>query len=310
VADDLTLRQLRYFVTLAEAGQYRRAARQLGLSQPSLTAQIAGLEAHLGLVLVERRRSGLVLTAPGREVLEHAQRVLRAVDDLKHRSDPLRAGLAGTVRLGTAPTIGPYLLPRVLRRLHEAYPELRLLVRDGAPRDLAEDLAAGRHDAILTQLPLPADAFEARPLFREPLFIAVARGHALAGRGTVGEADLAGQDMLGLGPAHALHGNVAALCREVGARLREEFEGTSLDALRQMVAMDMGLTLLPALYIQSEVQGPDGDVAILRLKGAYWRTVGLAWRRASGTPRALTRLGDSIAEVTRRDFADVVTPLR
>lgn len=305
---ELTLRQLRYFVALSEAGQYRRAARRLGISQPSLSLQIGLLEEHLAMRLVERRRSGLVLTPQGRAVLTHARRVLDAVEDLQGQSDPLRAGLSGTLRLGSTPTIGPYLLPRVLRQLHAAYPDLRLVVRDGAPRDLVEDLSAGVHDVILTQLPVAPDDLHVRPLFHEPLFVAVARGHALAGRGTIAEADLAGQDVLGLSPAYALHAQTAALCRDVGARLREEFEGTSLDALRQMVAMDMGLTLLPALYIRSEAAGPDGDVAVLRLKGNYRRTIGLAWRKSTGKPRAFVQFAEAIDAVLRAEFADAIHP--
>lgn len=308
MANDPTLRQLRYFVALSEAGQYLRAARRLGISQPSLSLQIGLLEEIVGVPLVERRRNGLIFTPQGRHVLDHARRVLSAVDDLVRQSDPLRAGLAGTLRLGSTPTIGPYLLPRVLRRLHASYPNLRLVVRDGAPRDLTEDLVAGVHDMILTQLPVSTEALSVRPLLREPLFLAVARGHPLAGRTRVEAADLAGQDMLSLSPAYALYGQTAALCRDVGTRLREEFEGTSLDALRQMVAMDMGLTLLPALYIRSEVQDPDGDVAIVPLKGGYHRTVGLAWRKATGRPGAFTLFGDVIAEVVRNEFSGVIHP--
>lgn len=308
MATDLTLRQLRYFVALSEAGQYRRAARRLGISQPSLSLQIGLLEEIVGMPLVERRRNGLIFTPQGRHLLDHARRVLSAVDDLLGQSDPLRAGLTGTLRLGSTPTIGPYLLPRVLRRLHAAYPDLRLIVRDGAPRDLTEDLAAGVHDMILTQLPVSAESLQVRPLFREPLFLAVARSHPLANRARVDATDLAGQDVIGLSPAYALYRQTAALCRDVGARLREEFEGTSLDALRQMVAMDMGLTLLPALYIRSEVQDPDGDVAIVPLKGGYQRTVGLAWRKASGHPLAFTRFGDVIAAVLREEFVDSIHP--
>lgn len=306
---DLTLRQLRYFVALSEAGQYRRAARQLGITQPSLSLQIAALEDRLGMALAERRRDGLVLTPQGREVLAQARIVLSAVDDLIHRSDPIRDGISGTLRLGSSPTVGPYLMPRVLRRLHAACPDLRLVVRDGAPRDLVEDLAAGRHDMILTQLPVPEDQFRVRPLFRENLSVAMAANHPLARQSRIARSDLAGLDLLGLGPAYALHGQIAALCRDVGARLREEFEGTSLDALRQMVAMDMGVTLLPALYVRSEVGGRDGDVAVRPLQGGLNRVIGLVWRAATGHPRAFARFADETAAVLREDFADTVEAL-
>ncbi|TMV06415.1 hydrogen peroxide-inducible genes activator [Ruegeria sediminis] len=307
MTSEITLRQIRYFETLVRVGQFRRAAQQLGISQPSLSLQISAFEDALGVRLLERHRSGLILTPEGRDVAELAEKVLHQVEGLASYATPLRDGLRGTLRLGSTPTIGPYLLPHVLKRLHAAHPDLRLLVRDGAPRELAEDLAAGRHDMILTQLPVQGEVFRIRPLFREPLHLAVAPEHDLAGRTRVERAELAGQTVLSLGPSYRLHRQIADLCEDVGAVLRTDFEGTSLDALRQMVSMNMGVTLLPALYAQSEVQGRGGDVAVTRLGGMY-RSVGLVWRSASGTPRAFADFAALIDAVIRRDFAGVVTP--
>ncbi|GGH25947.1 transcriptional regulator, LysR family [Cribrihabitans marinus] len=302
---EITLRQIRYFDTLARAGQYRRAARQLGISQPSLSLQISALEETLGQRLVERHRNGLILTPEGRDAAAQAERVLREVEALAQQASPLRGGLRGTLRLGSTPTIGPYLLPRVLQRLHAAHPELRLVVRDGAPRELIEDLAAGAHDMVLTHLPVRGDSFRVQPLFREPLHLAVAPGHPLAGSKRIDRADLRGLPMLSLGPAYTLHRQVADLCDETGAVLRSDFEGTSLDALRQMVSMNMGVTLLPGLYVRSEVEARGGDVSVMPLRGMH-RSIGLAWRAASGTPRAFADFAALIGAVVREEFAGVV----
>ncbi|MEY8839135.1 LysR family transcriptional regulator, partial [Cribrihabitans sp. XS_ASV171] len=147
---EITLRQIRYFTALSETLQYQRAARLLGISQPSLSLQIAALEESLGTKLLERRRSGLILTPEGREVAAQTRRILREVEALKLLARPMQADLSGTLRLGSTPTIGPYLLPRVLRRIHREHPDLKLIIRDGAPQDLAEELAGGHHDVILT----------------------------------------------------------------------------------------------------------------------------------------------------------------
>ncbi|MEX0347915.1 MAG: LysR substrate-binding domain-containing protein [Paracoccaceae bacterium] len=309
MANEITLRQIRYFAALATAGQYRRAARQLGISQPSLSLQISALEDALGLRLLERRRSGLILTPEGRDIAGLAARVLNEVGRMEGYASPLQTSLIGTLRLGSTPTIGPYLLPRVLRRLHAAYPKLKLVIRDGALRDLTEDLVAGRHDIVLTQLPVHSDEVQMQPLFREPLMMAVAQTHPLAGGDKARRADLEGQSVLSLSPAYALHRQIEDLCEATGATLLEEFEGTSLDALRQMVSLDMGVTLLPSLYVESEVRQRDGDVSVLHLKPGLHRTVGLAWRRNSGDPRAFHLFRDVIRQVVTEEFPHAVTPV-
>ncbi|MCM2561053.1 hydrogen peroxide-inducible genes activator [Lutimaribacter sp. EGI FJ00015] len=305
-----SMRQLRYFVTLADNGQYRRAAERLGISQPSLSLQIAALENRVGQRLVERRRGGLVLTPAGREILPRARDILAQAEDLAALARSLDAGVTGTLRLGATPTIGPYMLPGILRHLHETHPELKLLARDGPPRDMIEDLLAGAHDLVVTQLPLAAADLSLRPLYREPLFLAVARDHALAARARVGTADLAGLDMLSLGPAHALHGQITRLCRDTGARLRSEYEGTSLDALRQMVAMNMGATLLPALYLRSEMPAHDTDVVAVPFHPVMTRTVGVAWRRSLGHPRLIARFLEAADAVVADAYKGLVVQMR
>ena len=126
---EITLRQLRYFAVLARVLQYRRAAQQLGISQPSLSLQINALEEAIGAQLLERKRSGLILTPAGRDVAQKAIGILAEVDGLMHRSRSGESGLGGTLRLGSSPTIAPYLMPRVLRRLHEEHPDLKLIIR-------------------------------------------------------------------------------------------------------------------------------------------------------------------------------------
>ncbi|SMX36691.1 hydrogen peroxide-inducible genes activator [Maliponia aquimaris] len=304
-----SLRQLRYFLHLAETGQYGRAAARAGISQPSLSLQIAELERRLRLKLVERRRRGVVLTPEGRAVRERAARIVEELEALVETAQLLETGMPGQLRLGSTPTIGPYLLPGLVRRLHAAYPEAKLVLRDGAPRELTEDLVAGRHDVILTQLPVAARDVTVLRLFREPLSVALAHEHPLAQAAEIRDEDLAGQEVLSLSSAYALHGQIATLCRDLGAHLSADYEGTSLDALRQMVAMNMGLTFLPALYVRSEISAPRGDVAVRPFRrGRFTRSIGLVWRASSGNAASLNRLAEVAREVIRADFAGVVIP--
>jgi len=304
---EFSLRQIRYFLALSKTLQYQRAARHLQISQPSLSLQIKAFEDAVGGKLVERRRTGLILTPLGREVALKAEEIMRNVEALKSVGTPLGSDLTGTLRLGSSPTVGPYLLPKVLQRLHVQYPELKLVIRDGPPRDLVEGLGGGKHDMILTQLPVPDDDLRVRPLFREPLFLAVARDHPLATASRATHADLAGESLLSLSPAYALHKQLAALAENAGGILREDFEGTSLDALRQMVSLGMGVTLLPALYVRSEVAQRDPDVAIVPFHPKPHRQLGMVWRASSGNPAAFTQFGNMIRIVVQDAFADVVS---
>ncbi len=308
MANDLTLKQLTYFVALAETHHYRKAAERVGVSQPSLSQQIVGLEAALRLDLVERGQRGAVLTPGGREVLAQARKVLEETAVLKALAQDARDGVSGTIRLGSTPTLGPYFLPYVMRRLHRAYPSLKVIVRDAAAVALQEELQEGRHDLILTQLPVRSADVVVRRLFREPLKLAVAQDHPLAGKAEVRDGDLAGLDILAMSSSYLLHDQTVALCEELGATLRQDYEGTSLDALRQMTALDMGVSFLPALYVRSEVSSETGDVAVLSFRrDRFTRSVGLAWRRRSAHGAVIERIAEVIRMVAEERFKGLVT---
>ncbi|MEM1429422.1 MAG: hydrogen peroxide-inducible genes activator [Pseudomonadota bacterium] len=299
-----TLRQLRYLIALSETSHYGRAAGRLGISQPSLSLQISNLEDVLGLRLVERGRGPVALTPAGREVLSRAVRVRDEVQSLVDLASTMGTGLRGTLRLGTTPTIGPYLLPRVVERLHEDYPELRLYVRENAPRPLRDALLAGDHDLILTQLPEPGVELVQSRLFREPLTLAVPKDHPLASEAEIEPAQIAGLSILGMTPAYTLQDQIATLCRDYGAELVRDYEGTSLDALRAMVGMGMGAAFLPGLYVTSELAPrSEGIVAIPFRRAKVTRTLGLVWR--SGTPdaRPYEKLASIMKEVARDRFS-------
>jgi LysR family hydrogen peroxide-inducible transcriptional activator len=300
----ISLKQLSNFAALARSLHFRRAAEAEGVTQPSLSAQIAALEAALGLRLVERGRGPVTLTAPGREIAARARAVLDEVQGLQDHAAGLRTGSGGVLWLGTSATIGPYLLPQVVRDLHRSHPLMGLYIREGAPRLLEDQLVQGGHDAIITQLPLRGADLVARPLYRERLAVVLPEAHPLAARATIGNADLEELAVLSLGPAFALHETVAALCHETGARLVDSYQGTSLDGLRQMVGMGMGAAFLPALYIRSEIEGREAGLAVRPFRdGRLTRTVGLAWRRATGHLGAIARLEAQIRQTVARDFA-------
>ncbi|TNF59837.1 MAG: hydrogen peroxide-inducible genes activator, partial [Rhodobacteraceae bacterium] len=245
-----SLKQMHYFVALAETGSFRAAAEKCDISQPSLSIQLASLEKRFGHKLVERARPGVILTPAGRELQARARAILEATQDLVNHFEAPRSGLTGTIRFGTSATLGPYLLPHVIARLHALHPDLSLYIREAPPDTLVRALGQGDFDMILVQLPARGDVDTIR-LFREPLDLVVARDHPFATKGRLPRAALAGATVLTLGPSYALRQQVAELCEVMGARLRSDYEGTSLDALRLMTGMGMGVAFLPALYVRS-----------------------------------------------------------
>ena len=304
-ADAVTLKQLRYLVALQETKHYRRAAEICGISQPSLSAQIQNIEQALGVHLVERSRSGVALTPTGREVTARARRILDEVQSLADFTAGAQHGLIGTIRLGVKPTLGPYLLPHVVKLLHRRHPDLNLYVRESAPRALEHELARGTHDVILAQLPVAGAELITERLFREPLYLAIASDHALAKADAITPSMMKGLKVLSLTAQFHLHDQISDLCKEFGANVVRDYEGTSLDALRLMVGMGMGAAFLPALYVSSEIPAR-GDVVVKKLKGkTITRSVGLVWRKSAGRAEAYRQISNVIREVVSKKFKDL-----
>lgn len=300
----LTFKQIRYFQAIAEAGSFRRAADRFGVKQPTLTVQIAALEAALATTLFERHRSGVVMTPAARELLPRARRI---AEEMKGFTDQA-LGVSGqsTYRLGVTPTLGPYLLPRVLPAVHQRFEDLRLYVREAIPAQLASDLKSAAHDVVLTTLPLQGDELEVIPLFRESLKLALPLEHPLASKGVVSGEDLVGEAVLTIDEQHLYHRQVSALCESLGATVNRDYEGTSLDTLRQMVVMGMGITFLPSLYVASEI-GESDTLRITDVKGVNMnRDHALAWRRRSPARVFFRQLAEAMKAILEEQLADEV----
>jgi len=209
----------------------------------------------------------------------------------------------GTIRLGLPPTIGPYLLPRVIPRIHRAYPDLKLYVREDMPANLPDGLDQGKYDVVIAPVPIKAEGLDAVPLFREPLHLVVPADSDLGEREIIERRELKQRSILTLETGHHLRELVVGLCDEFGAELREEYEGTSLDTLRQMVGMGMGLSFLPGLYVHSELRR-GGSVKTVELKGrTLYRTIGMLWRDTSARKPEFEQLGQHIRDAVKRSFA-------
>jgi LysR family hydrogen peroxide-inducible transcriptional activator len=301
-----TLRQLQYFVAVADAGRFIDAADRLSVSQPSLSAQIADMEAELGIVLFERGRSGVALTPLGADLITRARLILRDVEDFRAAARQSDGQLTGRLQLGVVPSIGPYLLPDAAKRLHAMFPELRLAVKEERTVDLGIHLSDGRLDAVISNAADHPNMC-AMELFREQLWVSMSSEDPLAleaGRPIV-LADLKGRVLLSLGQGHGLSQITQDLARQSGAHISTEYEGTSLDAIRQMAVMGAGLAVLPSLYVASEARW-DKDLIVRRVNhdGAY-RDISLIWRPASPLGAPFLQLGDVLKEVGNRILGDL-----
>ncbi len=303
-----TFKHLQYFIAVAEHGSFRRAADQLGVAQPTLTTQVGALEDLLGLILFERSRSGAQPTPAGRELLTAARRVLEEARGFRDMAHSLSGDYGATYRLGVTPTLGPYLLPAILPRIHAEFPGLKLYVREAPPSDLEEQIRDGSQDLILTTLPVMSRELVVDPLFQEPLKLAIAREHRLAKKPRVNRMDLQGEEVLTIGEHHLFHRQITELCDRLGAQLRRDYEGTSLDTLRHMVVMNMGLAFLPALYVRSEIRSRDvlRVTEVTGLKVA--RRHALVWRPTSPGRATFRKLAERMRQISHRQLADWLIP--
>jgi LysR family hydrogen peroxide-inducible transcriptional activator len=302
-----TIRQVQYFVAVAEASSFRGAAERLRVSQPTLTNQILAMEKALGLQLFERSRAGTTATAAARDLLPDARRVLEEIQGLCDHADSLSKGPAGTYRLGVTPTLGPYLLPLILPAIHRRYSALKLYVREDAPRNLESGLVGGDYDLILTPLPVDTAALSFAPLFHEPLKLVMSSEHSLATKKRVHARDLAGESVLTIEEHHQFHQQIQLLCERLEAHVLRDFEGTSLDTLRQMVVMGMGIAFLPSLYIRSEIHRPS-ELHVTGIRGEdIHRTHALAWRTSSPARQLFREIAGEIRTLAGKELAEDVT---
>jgi len=242
----MTLQELKYLVALADHGHFGRAAESCFITQSTLSTQIKKLEDFLGVTLFDRSLKRVAPTPIGREILQAARNIVEESERIRELARHAQDPMARTVHLGVIPTLGPYYLPHALTLVHRKYPGLRLLLREEMTQHILERLNAGTLDAGLLALPVADDGLRVEPLFYEPFFAALPAGHPLAKRDVLKVNDIMAEKLLLLDEGHCLRDQALDVCGG-GSRGREEVRATSLETLRQMVGLGLGLTLLPAL---------------------------------------------------------------
>lgn len=286
----MNLRDLRYFVALAEQRHFGRAAEACHVSQPTLSTQVKKLEDELGVALVERAPRQVMLTPAGHDIAARARRVLAEVEQMRETARRTSDPEAGSIRLGLFPTLGPYLLPHVVPRIRARFPRLELLLVEEKTEVVLHMLRDGKLDAAVLALPLHEDWLETEFLFEEPFLLAVPEGHPLAEQRELRLAELDHERLLLLEEGHCLRDQALEVCTLAGAGEKEGFRATSLETLRQMVAAGVGVTLLPMLAVKPPVS-PSENIRLLSFRDPPpTRRLALVWRKSSATATFLHKL--------------------
>ena len=293
----MNIRSMQYLVTLADVRHFSKAAELCFVSQPTLSTQIRKLEEELDVQLVERSPRKVMLTRVGEEVVERCRNILAEVEAMRAIARRARDPESGLLRIGIFPTLAPYLLPHVIPTIRQRFPRLTLRLFEEKTEDILEMLAQGRLDAGLLALPAGSDRLVARTLFEEPFVVAMPEGHPLSERKELQLSDLLDQELLLLEDGHCLRDQALEVCQMTGAHEKLDFHATSMETLRQMVAANTGITLMPTLSVKPPV-APTENLTTRPFAGnPPRRTIAMVWRKSS----ALDDFLEQIAKV----FSDI-----
>lgn len=289
-----SLKQLEYLVALDEEQHFGRAADWCNVTPSTVSAGIRDLETLLDVTLAERTKRSVLMTPLGRQIAERGRGLLRDAEEVvalavAAKKEPL----TGALHLGVIPTIGPFLLPRVLPDIRRKYPRLRLFLHEEQTDDLLVKLRRGDIDAALIALPYDVEELEAQVLFEDCFQFACSGTHSLASKGKIEPGDLDDAALLLLQEGHCLRGHALDACQLAHREHRGEFAATSLYTLVQMIAANMGVTLLPQLAIEGGIARL-APLTFVPLARPSSRQVGLVWRRSTYRSQEFELLGQEL----------------
>ena len=293
----MTLTELKYVVALAQERHFGRAAAKCFVTQPTLSLALAKLEEELGVKLFERNKNEVLVTGRGEAIVEQARRVLDEVGKIQHLARGSQDQLAGILRLGVIPTIGPYLLPELVPSLRKRAPAMPLVIEENLTGNLAPMLRDGELDVAIIALPFALPGVKTQVVYEEPFSVVVPEGHRWSGRRAVKPGELADENLLVLNNGHCFRDQVLEACPgQSNTALAEGRAGSSLETIRNMVASGLGVSFLPASAL-----GPRYSSRLLKVvpfaSPVPSRKVALAWRASFDRPLAVETLAAAIQAV-------------
>lgn len=297
-----TIRQLKYFVALAETEHFGRAAERCFVSQSAFSNAIKEFETSLDAQLADRTNRNVTITATGQQVAVQARLVLRDLDSLVETARGQQQPLTGEVRLGVIPTIAPFILPDALPNLRAQYPDLRLLLVEGQTQQIYTRLMAGELDVLLIALPWEMQAVDELPLFQDAFCLACHEKTRHVEPENYRFSQLDSDSILLLEDGHCLREHALAACRIRNTQKVSRFGASSLLTLIEMVDADLGITFLPEMARGSSLLR-NTRVTLHSMGERSYRTIGLVWRKGSRRVEEFRLLGDFFRRQHQADSA-------
>src|SRR5436305_12382604 len=299
-----TVKQLQYLVALRRFGHFGRAADACFVTQSTLSAGLRELETLLGTTLVERTRRVVRFTALGEKIAEKAVKVLRETEELAEMARAQGQPLHGELRMGVIPTIAPFLLPSMLPRLRQQWPQLKLYLREETSNSACEALHRGQLDCVLLALPFACGDVDSAQLFNDPLYVAYPHGEA-PNASSIEAAEIDETRLLLLEDGHCLKDHALSACNRPELRAHPEMMGTSLHTLVQTVDNGLGVTFVPSIAIEAGIlDGTHVDAKPLRADDGF-RRVALIWRRSSARENEFQLLATALRRIMRELIPDI-----
>ena len=291
-----TIKQLQYLVALQRHGHFGRAADACFVTQSTLSAGLRELETVLGVTLVERTRRVVRFTPLGQKIAGKAVRVLRESEELADLARAEGQPLQGDLRMGVIPTIAPFLLPSMLPRLRERWPNLKLYLREETSQAACDALQRGQLDCVLLAIPFACGEVDRKVLFEDRLYLAFPGGQAPQEASVSAEA-IDEERLLLLEDGHCLKDHALSACNRPELRADAAMMGTSLHTLVQMVDNNLGVTFVPEMAIQAGIlDGTEVEARVLKSKHGF-RRIALVWRRSSPREEEFQLLGETLSQI-------------
>ena len=295
----MTLTELRYIVAVAQEKHFGRAAQRCHVSQPTLSIAIKKLEEELSLSLFDRSSTEVITTEIGQRIIEQARKVLDEADVIRHLAETQQGELDGAFKLGLIFTVAPYLLPKLILGLRQTAPNMPLMLEENYTATLTEMLKHGDVDAIIVAEPYQETGIETIPLYDEPFFVIVPKGHSFEELDAITTADLAEEKVLLLTEGNCMRDNILISCKELAARQRVEglantIQGSTINTIRHMVAGGLAISILPASSLT------DNDHLLFSVipfkQPVPSRRVILAYRKNFIRPKAIEAIRQSVLQ--------------
>lgn len=297
----MNIRDLEYLVALSEHQHFRKAAEACFISQPTLSGQIRKLEGELGVVLLERTSRKVLFTHAGMCLVEQAQKVLLEVKVLEEMASLQGEEMSGPFYVGVIPTVGPYLLPHIIPVIKKTFPHLDVFLHEAQTHQLVQQLMEGKLDCVILASVKETEHLNEIPLYEEPMLLAIPQSHRWAEREQVAMSELQGETLLMLSDGHCLRDQAMGFCFAAGTKDDLRFRATSLETLRNMVAAETGITLLPKLCVPQSMRR-DGVVYVRAIDPVPQRLISLGYRPGSPLRGRYEKLASEIIDIMKGMF--------